>query len=61
MQEGEIQREPRRERMIHERMHDPYKTRLKLPEPTVRPQYGASSTRGAGIGCQRPCRRPPRV
>jgi hypothetical protein len=35
--EGDIPRQPRRDRMIHERVHDPYKTRLKLPEPTVCP------------------------
>jgi hypothetical protein len=27
--------------MIRERVHDPYKTRLKLPEPTVCPDCGA--------------------
>jgi len=27
--------------MIRERIHDPYKTRLKLPEPTVCPECGA--------------------
>jgi hypothetical protein len=35
------QRTPRRDRLIRERIHDPYKTRLKLPEPTVCPQCGA--------------------
>jgi hypothetical protein len=39
--EGEIPRQPRRDRLIHEHVHDPYKTRLKLPEPTVCPQCGA--------------------
>ena len=34
-------REQRRDRMIRERVHDPYKTRLKLPEPTVCPTCGA--------------------
>ncbi len=33
--------EPRRDRLIHEHIHDPYKTRLKLPEPTVCPTCGA--------------------
>jgi hypothetical protein len=27
----------RRDRLIHERVHDPYKTPHKLPEPTVCP------------------------
>ncbi len=31
----------RRDRLIREREHDPYKTRLKLPDPTVCPQCGA--------------------
>ena len=35
--EGDIPRAPRRDRLIQERVHDPYKTRLKLPEPTVLP------------------------
>ena len=35
------QRVPRRDRLIRERVHDPYKTRLKLPEPTVCPDCGA--------------------
>jgi hypothetical protein len=34
-------REPRRDRMLRERVHDSYKTRLKLPEPTVCPQCKA--------------------
>lgn len=34
-------REPRRDRMLRERVHDPYKTRLKLSEPTVCPQCKA--------------------
>jgi hypothetical protein len=32
----------RRDRLIRERVHDPYKTRLKLLEPTVCPQCGAA-------------------
>jgi NMD protein affecting ribosome stability and mRNA decay len=44
--EGEIPRQPRRDRMIHERVHDAYKTRLKLPEPTVCPQCGAVFHKG---------------
>lgn len=31
----------RRDRLIQERVHDPYKTLLKLPEPTVCPKCGA--------------------
>lgn len=31
----------RLDRQIHELVHDPYKTREKLPEPTVCPQCGA--------------------
>jgi hypothetical protein len=34
-------RPQRRDRLIRERVHDPYKTRLKLPDPTVCPQCGA--------------------
>lgn len=29
--------EPRKDRLIHERVHDPYKTRHKPPEPSVCP------------------------
>ena len=32
----------RRDRLIKERTHDPYKTRLKLPEPTVCPRCSAT-------------------
>ena len=31
----------RRDRLIHEHIHDPYKTPHKLPEPTVCPECGA--------------------
>jgi hypothetical protein len=34
-------RPPRRDRLIREREHDPYKTRLKLADPTVCPQCDA--------------------
>lgn len=34
-------RQQRRDRLIRERVHDPYKTRLKLKEPTVCPTCGA--------------------
>lgn len=38
---------PRRgDRLIRERIHDPYKTRLKLTEPTVCPQCGACFQNG---------------
>jgi hypothetical protein len=49
--EGEIPRQPRRHRLIHEHVHDPYKTRLKLPEPTVSARSAVPcSTRGGGSG-----------
>ena len=42
MKRGELPGNERRgERMIRERVHDPYKTRLKLPDPTVCPRCGA--------------------
>jgi hypothetical protein len=34
-------RPPRQDRRIAERVHDPYKTRLKLQEPTLCPDCGA--------------------
>lgn len=34
-------RQPRRDKLIDERVHDPYKMRRKLPEPTVCPQCHA--------------------
>ncbi len=34
-------REPRRDRLVKDHAHDPYKARGKLPEPTVCPQCGA--------------------
>jgi NMD protein affecting ribosome stability and mRNA decay len=34
-------RQPRRDRLIREHIHDPYKLRQKLPEPTVCPQCNA--------------------
>lgn len=39
-------REKRGDRLIRERVHDPYKTRLKLTEPTVCPQCGAVFHKG---------------
>lgn len=42
MKERDATRPPRRmDRRIAEHVHDPYKTRLKLPEPTVCPDCGA--------------------
>lgn len=42
MKQQEVARPaPRRNRRIREHVHDPYKTRLKLPEPTVCPECGA--------------------
>ncbi len=35
------QKARRQDRLIRERVHDPYKTRLKLPEPTICPQCSA--------------------
>lgn len=35
------QQPPRRDRLIREHVHDPYKTRLKLADPTVCPRCGA--------------------
>jgi hypothetical protein len=37
---------PRGDRLIRERVHDPYKTRLKLRDPTVCPQCGAVYRKG---------------
>lgn len=39
-------RESRRDRAIHERVHDTYKIRAKLPEPTVCPKCGAVFHKG---------------
>lgn len=36
-----LKRPRRQDRLIHERIHDPYKARLKLHEPTLCPQCGA--------------------
>ncbi|MBI4183646.1 MAG: ATPase [Proteobacteria bacterium] len=42
MKGKDVTRRPaRRDRLIDERVHDPYKTRLKLPEPTICPGCGA--------------------
>ena len=52
--EQEIPRQPRRDRLIREHVHDPYKTRLKLPEPTVCPQCGAVFHEGRWQWAPRP-------
>ncbi len=36
----------RGDRLIRERIHDPYKTRLKLPDPTLCPDCGAVFRKG---------------
>ena len=43
--DGEISRQPRRDRMIRERVHDPYKTRLKLLEEAASGSCAAASSR----------------
>ncbi len=55
MKEIELSRRQRRgDRLIRERVHDPYKTRLKLPEPTVCPQCGAVFHKGRWTWDDRP-------
>jgi len=44
----------RRDRLIRERVHDPYKTRLKLHEPSVCPQCGAVYQNGRWHWAERP-------
>jgi len=47
MKEKDVTRRvPRADRLIREHVHDPYKTRLKLPEPTVCPECGAVFHKG---------------
>ncbi len=42
MKEPSVERGiPRQDRLIHEHIHDPYKIRRKLPDPTCCPQCGA--------------------
>jgi hypothetical protein len=41
MSEHEPSRQQRRDRLIHEHVHDPYKTRMKPVDPSVCPQCGA--------------------
>ena len=52
--QSEIPRQPRRDRLLREHVHDPYKTRLKLPEPTVCPQCGAVFHEGRWRWAPRP-------
>ena len=44
----------RGDRLIRERVHDPYKTRRKLPEPSVCPQCGAVYAKGRWHWAERP-------
>lgn len=44
----------RGDRLIREHVHDPYKTRLKLPEPTLCPQCGAVYSQGRWHWAERP-------
>ena len=44
------QRARRQDRLIRERVHDPYKTRLKLSEPSFAQNVGLSGQRDAGNG-----------
>ena len=52
--EGGIPRQPRRDRLIREHVHDPYKTRLKLREPAVCPQCGVVFHEGRWHWAPRP-------
>jgi ferredoxin len=45
-QKDVARRSPRMDRRIREHVHDPYKTRLKLPEPTICPECGAEFHKG---------------
>jgi hypothetical protein len=55
MKDRGIPTKPQRsDRTIRERVHDPYKTRLKLPEPTVCPQCGALYHAGRWTWAERP-------
>lgn len=44
----------RGDRLIREHVHDPYKTRLKLPDPTLCPQCGAVYSKGRWRWAERP-------
>ncbi len=37
----DFQHAGRQDRLLHERVHDPYKSKSKLPEPTICPDCGA--------------------
>ena len=52
--QGEIPHPPRRNRVMREQVHDPYKARLKLPEPTVCPDCGAVFHEGRWCWAARP-------
>ncbi len=41
MKPNKVPTPKRQDRLIRERVHDPYQTRSKLPEPTLCPQCGA--------------------
>jgi hypothetical protein len=44
----------RQDRLIHERVHDPYQSKSKLPEPTICPQCGAVYHQGRWTWTKRP-------
>ncbi len=44
----------RGDRLMRERVHDPYKTRLKLPDPTLCPQCRAVYSKGRWHWVERP-------
>jgi NMD protein affecting ribosome stability and mRNA decay len=44
----------RRDRLIHERVHDPYRSKGKLPDPTLCPQCGAVFHQGRWTWLPRP-------
>lgn len=46
--------QPRRDRLLRERVHDTYKSRTRLPEPTVCPQCGAVFHKGRWQWLPRP-------
>jgi len=55
MKDQNISPKPQRgDRLLRERVHDPYKTRLKLSEPTVCPQCGAHYHAGRWTWDERP-------
>ncbi len=54
MKRGELPGTGRRgNRLIRERVHDPYKTRLKLPDPTVCPLVACGHI-GSNTGWRKP-------